>query len=135
MGADDRDRMAGGEHLPLKPEALSILLCLAEGESHGYEIMKRANAHSLGEVSLQPGSLYRWLKRLLDAGLISERDRPRVLEDDDARRRYYGITEAGIAVARAECSRMAEVVSHAQRLNILERTDLDPADLERAGGE
>jgi len=130
MGATGRGQPTGGEHLPLKPEALSILLCLAEAESHGYEIMKRANAGSLGDVRLQPGSLYRWLKRLLDAGLIAERDRPRSAEDDDARRRHYGITEAGIDAARAECSRMAEIVSHARRLDILAE-----ADLERAEGQ
>lgn len=128
MGTTDRGQPAGDEHLPLKPEALSILLCVAEGEFHGYEIMKRANAESLGNVSLQPGSLYRWLKRLLDAGLIAERDRPRALEDDDARRRYYAITATGIAAARAECSRMVEIVSHARRLEILGETKLERAE-------
>ncbi|MDQ2911907.1 MAG: PadR family transcriptional regulator [Chloroflexota bacterium] len=83
-----------------------ILLSLSIKERHGYEILKYVEANSEGRVRLGPGTLYTTLKRMLDAGLISElADRPDQ-GNDDARRRYYKLTSRGHAELGAELSRM-----------------------------
>jgi len=56
--------------LALPPATFHILLALADGELHGYAIMKGVTARSEGGVRLGPGTLYGALKRLLDAGLV-----------------------------------------------------------------
>src|SRR5207249_12053167 len=55
-------------YLPLPPATVHILLALADGELHGYAIIKGAAARSEGTVRLAPGPLYGSLKRLLQAG-------------------------------------------------------------------
>ena len=108
----------GQDWLPLKPDLFAILLVLLEDDCHGYGIMQRATRQSGGRTQLQPGALYRLLKRLLDGGLVAEVDRRLVDAQSDERRRYYSITEFGRQVAAAEAQRMAELVrvSRAHRL-------------------
>jgi hypothetical protein len=51
---------------------------------------------------------------MLEQGLISEtRERP-APEDDDERRRYYRITSFGVSVARAEATRLNQLVKLAR---------------------
>ena len=100
------DRIRVAAFLPLTPVAFEILLALADGEQHGYSIMREVERRSLDGVVLHPGTLYRALARLLENGLIEELDdRPDPAHDDE-RRRYYRLTETGIAVARAEADRL-----------------------------
>lgn len=105
------------KHLPLKPTAFQILLSLAGGERYGYAIIKKVEERTDGEVSLLPGALYRFLKRLLEDGLIRELEhRPIPPEEDDERRRYYTITALGRAVLSAEAERMSRMVEWAEEL-------------------
>jgi len=99
---------------PLKPDVFAILLALTEGEAHGYALMKRARELSSAGGQLQPGALYRLLRRLLEDGLIEEVEAP----EDDERRRPYRITAAGRRAAAAEARRMQSLidVSRARRL-------------------
>jgi DNA-binding PadR family transcriptional regulator len=105
--------------LPLTPIAFEILLALAEGEQHGYSIMREVSRRSGGAVVLHPGTLYRSLARLLEAGLIAELDERPDPEHDDERRRYYELTALGVAVARAEAERLASQVSAARQRKLL----------------
>lgn len=105
---------------PLKPHVFLILMVLVDGQAHGYEIRKEVERRSDGAVSLDPGTLYRHIGRLLDEGLIVESDdRP---EDDDPRRRYYVLTAAGAAAVAAETKRMASLVE-AVRASRLSRSE------------
>lgn len=99
--------------LPLTPLSYAVLLALADGELHGYAIMKSVEEQSGGRVRAGTGTLYAALQRMLDQGLIREVDR---VPDpgEDARRRYYGMTERGRAVARSEARRLSEVLALAQ---------------------
>jgi DNA-binding PadR family transcriptional regulator len=55
---------------------------------------------------------------MLEDGLIEEmRERP-APEEDDERRRYYHITRLGSAVARAEASRLTELVKFARAVGL-----------------
>jgi DNA-binding PadR family transcriptional regulator len=99
------DRFRAESFLPLTPVAFEILIALADGEQHGYRIMQDVKARSGGVVVLQAGTLYRALARLLEQSLIEElAERP---AEDDERRRYYRLTDRGIAVARAEAERLS----------------------------
>ena len=68
-----------------------------------------------GSLKLSAGTLYRSIQRMLEQGLITEPRRRPSPEDDDERRRYYRITAYGIAVAKAEARRLAQLVKLAQQ--------------------
>ncbi len=92
-----------------------ILLSLLHGDRHGYAIMQDVEAITAGTVSMGPGTLYGAIKRLLQARLIVEsKQRPRV-DDDDERRRYYRISDAGRDVVKQETARLQRLVSFARR--------------------
>lgn len=102
------------EHAPLTPAVLHILLALASAERHGYAIMKQVEADSHGQVTMGPGTLYGSLKRMMEAGLIRERDKRVDPERDDERRIYYELTRAGQSVLTAELQRYRGVVAVAE---------------------
>src|SRR5258708_31922321 len=91
-----------GASLPLPPATFHILLALADGELHGYAIMKGVAAPSEGSVRLGPGTLYGALKRLLEAGLVEERGERADAERRDEGRRHYPLTQLRLSVRRAE---------------------------------
>jgi DNA-binding PadR family transcriptional regulator len=92
--------------------ALQILIALADGEKHGYAIMREVAERTGGRVKLYPGTLYANIKRLLADGLIDELDeRP---DADDERRRYYRLSRAGRSAAKAEIERLDAIVSAAR---------------------
>lgn len=106
-------------YLPLPPATFHIVLALADGERHGYAIMKEVAARSKGTVRLGPGTLYGALKRLLEGGLVAEGGERADLEMGDERRRYYRLTELGLSVARAEARRLDAVVRAARRKKLI----------------
>ncbi len=56
--------------LPLTPVAFEILLAVAEGERHGYEVMVEVERRSDGRMCPDPGTLYRPPDRLVQEGLL-----------------------------------------------------------------
>jgi DNA-binding PadR family transcriptional regulator len=96
--------------IPLPPTVFLILLALADGEAHGYQLRKNVIEHSNGSVRLDPGSLYRLIGRLLDEGLIDEAP-ARTGDDEDSRRRYYRLTAQGRRVLAEETDRLADLVA------------------------
>jgi len=106
---------------PLSPAVFHILLALATGERHGYDIMREIALDTLGAMRLGPGTLYGCLKRMLDSGLVKECDKRPDRELDDERRRYYRVTDIGLRVARAEAARLEAAVAAAQSKKLLGR--------------
>jgi DNA-binding PadR family transcriptional regulator len=106
--------------LPLNPRSLMVLLGLAEGRAHGYEIKKRAEERSRGKVNLDAGALYRTLAQFLADGLIEEVPQDPGEEAVDARRRYYRLTSLGKDVLGAEVARLAELVDFARARELVE---------------
>jgi DNA-binding PadR family transcriptional regulator len=96
--------------LPLKPNWFHILLTLAGEEQHGYGIMQEVLERTGGKVRLWPATLYGTLKRLIEEGLIAESEERPAPELDDARRRYYKLTELGRQVLAAESARLEDLV-------------------------
>jgi len=102
------------DFVPLKRDALFILLALAAHPLHGYGIIRDVETRSEGEIVLQTGALYRMLRRLLEDALIEECARPPDAGSADERRRYYAPTALGRAVLAAEVDRMARLVRAAR---------------------
>jgi DNA-binding PadR family transcriptional regulator len=108
------DTQSTDEFLPLTPAVFHILVALADGEAHGYAIMQTVTQKSMGTVRLGAGTLYGAINRLLQDGLIEESEERPDPERDDARRRYYRLTDFGGRVLTAETKRMSDLVRAAR---------------------
>jgi DNA-binding PadR family transcriptional regulator len=111
-------------YLPLTPAMYHILLGLADGEKHGYAILKEVARRTEDRVRLSAGTLYGNLSRLEGAGLIAESSRRPEVVLDDERRRYYRLTELGRSVAVAEAERMEEAVEQARAKKLFRKPKL-----------
>jgi DNA-binding PadR family transcriptional regulator len=108
--------MTAQNELPLSPTELAILLFLESGgPAYGYGIVKGIAAASMGSIRLAPGNLYQVLDRMLERGWIEPADAP---AGEDARRRYYGVTVRGRAVAAAEAARLRGMLPALERLRV-----------------
>jgi DNA-binding PadR family transcriptional regulator len=106
------------ELLPLTPAVFYILFALAEGEKHGYAIMKEVETVSGGQFTMGPGTLYTTIQRLLQVALIEETSTP---SDSERRRRYYRLSRSGRQAFEAELNRMESLVRSAQRRKLVPR--------------
>ena len=104
---------------PLTPAAFHIMLVLADGENHGYAIMREVAEHTQGKMRLGPGSLYGTIKRMLEDGWIEESDERPDPEIDDERRRYYRLTGVGQKLVKAEAERLEQLVKVARGKKLL----------------
>ncbi|HUR19902.1 MAG TPA: helix-turn-helix transcriptional regulator [Vicinamibacterales bacterium] len=124
MGIDHKNPLS---FLPLTPFAFQVLLALADGDRHGYAIIKEVEERSGGTVKLRTGTLYTLLQRLLEEQLIGEiGPTPASPTADagpaaraDSRRRYYRLTALGDAVLRAEAQRLEGLIGDARRKHVL----------------
>lgn len=82
-----------------------ILAALLQAPLHGYGIIKRAGEQSAGRVKIAVGTLYGALDRLVEAGLVTV-DKEEVV--DGRPRRYYRITDDGVAAVREEAVRLQQ---------------------------
>ena len=105
------DAMVDG---PLTPALFHVLLSLADGEKHGYAILKEVAARTGDKVVLSTGTLYGIIKRLLADGLIRES-----ALGSTERRRAYRLTPSGRKVALAEAERLRDLVVSAQAKKLL----------------
>lgn len=114
----DLEHVGSTDHLPLRPVEFQVLVLLADGAKHGWAILQEAE----GGGRAVPGiaTLYRTLQRLEADGLIERR---RELEDDEDRRRVYGLTSLGRAVASAEARRLQTLLGLARAAELLGELD------------
>ena len=103
---------------PLPSAAFHILLALADGDLHGYGIMREVEELTGGRVRLGPGTLYGSIKTLLEERLIEELEERAAAELGGERRRYYRLTPMGRRLARLETDRLAAMlrVARAKRI-------------------
>jgi DNA-binding PadR family transcriptional regulator len=114
--SEDRVR----EYLPLKTTWLHILLALADGARHGYAIRAAVEERTGGAVRLWPATLYGALRDMTGDGLLEE-GTGEADGSDDARRRYYELTELGRGVLEAEVQRLERIVTVARATQALAR--------------
>lgn len=101
----------------LPAAAFHILLALAKRDLHGLGIADWVEERTGGAVELGPGTLYRSLKELVEAGLIREAAAPE--EGSDSRRKYYAITPTGRAQVAKEAGRLERLVELAREHELL----------------
>jgi|LGVF01.1.fsa_nt_gb DNA-binding PadR family transcriptional regulator len=80
-----------------------ILISLVE-PLHGYAIMQKVKEVSNGEIEIGPASLYTILKKLQTAELIM------LIEQDDSRKKIYGLTEKGKEILITDIDRRKKMV-------------------------
>jgi DNA-binding PadR family transcriptional regulator len=100
--------------LPLRTNWFHVLLCLADGDQHGYAIMQEVMQRTEGKVRLWPATLYGSLRRLMEEDLIEECQRRAAGNADDLRRRYYRLSPFGRRVLTAEIERLEDLVKAAR---------------------
>jgi DNA-binding PadR family transcriptional regulator len=101
-----------------------VLIALADGEKHGYAILKEVARRTDGEVKLSAATLYTIIRRFVQEGVIAESaERPDPALDDE-RRRYYRLTAFGRDVARAEAARMETVLGMARAKKLIPKARL-----------
>lgn len=104
------------DHLPLHPLELRILMALVDGPSYGTRIVHDIEEREGHRRKLYPANLYRRIRDLSARGLLEDAPAP---EGADPRRSYLRLTDLGRAVARAEATRLRELVADAERLRLL----------------
>ena len=102
------DRTDPDSFLPLPASVMHIIVALADGEKHGYAIMRDVTNLSGGTVRMGSGTLYGSIKRMLQSGLIEE------LAGDHARRKYYALTDKGRKSLTSELQRYNDAVELAR---------------------
>ena len=107
--------------LPLTPGMFHVLIALADGEKHGYAIIKEVARRTDGAIRVSAGTLYTLIRRFVQDGVIAESDHRPEAALDDERRRYYRITDFGRDVAKAEAARMESTLSMARAKHLIPR--------------
>ena len=105
------------QHLPLNPLEFQVLLSLADGVTHAYDIVRRIEARQPEWNQILPTNLYRRIWRLASAGLLEE-----VTVDESAekrRRKYFAITALGRRVALAEATRLRGLLLQAEQAGVI----------------
>lgn len=102
----------------LTPLSHAILLALADEDRHGYGIIKEVVRQTEGALDPGTGTLYAALHRMLEEGLLVESPAGPDPEEDQ-RRKYYRLTEAGKKAARRETLRLARLVSVAREKEVV----------------
>jgi DNA-binding PadR family transcriptional regulator len=108
------------DFLPLKDLVFRILIALAGGDQHGGHLGQTLD-ESTNAARLLPGHLYRTLDRMLDDGLIEERDQPARSSPPPspgrrgtAPSRFFRLTTLGRQVAHAETNRLEALVARSR---------------------
>jgi len=101
---------------PLTPVVFHTLLCLVDGEMHGYAIAQQVEERTGGSVRMGPGTLYGSLHRLREIGYIEECDAAGAAGE---RRRYYRLAALGRDALEAEAARLQGEVRLLQAKKVL----------------
>src|SRR3954470_2284193 len=111
-----------GDCLPLTPAMFEVLIALADGEKHGYAVLKEVARRTGGRITLSPGTLYAIVRRFVQEGVVAESDERPDPALDDERRRYYRLTDFGRSVAMAEARRMETALGMARSKSLIPRS-------------
>lgn len=116
------DKSEAETFIPLKHVDFLVLLVLMDDDLHGYGIVKEIGGRTEGQIRLEPGNLYRYIKRLAQQGLVAEA--PEAQEpDDDERRRYYRVTDLGREVLNLEVSRLRALIEDFDSTGLVPKGD------------
>jgi DNA-binding PadR family transcriptional regulator len=101
----------------LTPLMFQILVALSQGERHGYAIMQEIEERTGGAFTIGAGTLYRSIKKLVDAEYIAE-----VEPETGAhqQRRTYRLTPGGRERAASEARVFAGIAAWARDAELLD---------------
>lgn len=85
-------------YVPMTETSFYILLCLRE-ESHGYNIVRKVEKLTDGEIRISPGTMYGSLSKMEKDGLIH-------FVREEEKRRIYAISDLGRQVLELEMKRI-----------------------------
>lgn len=114
MAAGDLD-VSGG--LPRSSLRFSLLVLLAEGDAHGYDLLERVAA--LGHRRVDPGGLYRSLRAMEQEQLVTSWWEP---SQSGPARRTYAVTDEGRDWMQVWAAALAESHRLLGDLLVLHRT-------------
>ena len=98
-----------------------ILLALADQDLHGLAITKEVFDRTGGRMHLWPGMLYGALKKMEDAGFVTETRTPGDFQVTGGKPRFYRITPLGRRACAAEAERLAQFVEAARSKGLIKR--------------
>jgi DNA-binding PadR family transcriptional regulator len=117
-----RDERRPEARRPLSPAEFEVLIALADGEKHGYAVLKEiARRTGGGEAPFGTATLYAILRRFVADGVLVESDDRPAPALDDERRRYYRLTDHGRRVAAAEAARMEAALAVARSKKLVRK--------------
>ena len=105
------------QHLPLHPLEFQVLLSLAEGVTHAYDVVQRIEARQPEWNQILPTNLYRRIWRLASGGLLEEVEID--VRAEGRARKYFAITRLGRRVAQAEAYRLRGLLLQAEQAGVL----------------
>ncbi|GAB4020259.1 PadR family transcriptional regulator [Spirosoma koreense] len=76
-----------------------VLTILADGESYGYQIIRKIRERSAGQLDVAEGTLYPVLRKLEERGLVETQWRT---ADNERQRKYYVLKKQGRVTLEAE---------------------------------
>ena len=85
-------------YVPMTETSFYILLCLRE-ESHGYNIVRKVEKVTDGEIRISPGTMYGSLSKMEKDGLI-------YFVREEEKRKIYVISDLGRQVLELEMKRI-----------------------------
>lgn len=85
-------------YVPMTETSFYILLCLRE-ESHGYNIVRKVEKLTDGEIRISPGTMYGSLSKMEKDGLI-------YFVREEEKRKIYAISDLGRQVLELEMKRI-----------------------------
>jgi DNA-binding PadR family transcriptional regulator len=104
----------------MRPIEFEILLTLATGERHGYAVIQAIESARGDGSTVETGTLYRALQRLVEQDFVREKSPSRqTAATDDERKRYYAITPTGRRAASHEAARLAALVDGARAARLI----------------
>ena len=115
-------------YVPMTETGFYILLCLRE-ESHGYNIIRKVEELTGGEIRISPGTMYGSLSKMEKDGLIC-------FIRDEEKRKIYLITDLGRQVLELEMKRIERLYRDMMEVRRYEREKIGSAFLyDRGLGE
>jgi DNA-binding PadR family transcriptional regulator len=97
------------KYLPLSESTYYIMLMLVE-PLHGYGVMQEVEAMTGGAVTIGPGTLYGAFSTLEKEGLIA-------MVHQEARRKFYTLTDKGKAVLCRQIERLEMMTRNGQQVS------------------
>ncbi len=102
------------DFLPLHPLELRILLTVIDTPAHAYRIVKEIEAAEGHRFKLYPANLYRRIRDLAANGFLEEVESPEGEDGFERPRTTFAATPLGRDVARAEVTRLEELLRNAR---------------------